>query len=117
MVQQKGGQTMNEQQIKDYLNKELQRISFNAEKSFLEHDYSLYNKYGIQEQLLTNNNGGFIMTIYVRQDNPTNNKIGIYRKYQRKVRNDALGEYVLINNMKAYIYDTGYVKFFLPRQK
>jgi hypothetical protein len=43
------------------------------------------------------------ITVYVRSDRPEQNKIGIYKKYMRTLREDGLGYYVKINKAKAYL--------------
>jgi hypothetical protein len=58
------------------------------------------------------------VTVYVRADNPEKNKIGIYKKYIRALREDSAGYYVKINNMKAYLQNltdnnTAFVKYWI----
>ena len=47
------------------------------------------------------------VTVLVRNDDPERNKIGVYKKYVRVLHEDGAGYYVLINNMKAYVYYDG----------
>ena len=42
--------------------------------------------------------------VYERADNPEKNRIGVYKKHVRELREDSTGYYVLIRKMKAYIY-------------
>lgn len=46
--------------------------------------------------------------VYVRNDNPEKNRIGVYKVYERTLHNtldDGSGEdYVIINKQKAYVY-------------
>lgn len=55
------------------------------------------------------------MKVYVRNDNPVKNKIGVYKVYERKVRNDAYGDYVLIGRRKYYIYENGHVRMAMDK--
>ena len=55
------------------------------------------------------------MRVYVRNDDPVRNKIGVYKVYERKVRTDAFGDYVLIRKRKYYIYENGHVRMILDK--
>ena len=42
--------------------------------------------------------------VYVRNDNPEKNKTGVYKIYNRVLREDGEGYYVKIRNRRVYVY-------------
>ena len=42
--------------------------------------------------------------VYVRSDDPQKNRIGVYKIYERTLRENAEGYYVKIRNRKVYVY-------------
>lgn len=55
------------------------------------------------------------MKVYIRCDNPEKGKVRVYKTYERKVRTDAYGDYVLVGKRKYYIYENGHVRMSMDK--